>query len=117
MIYLPDTMTNWPWPRAINPLFEDVKAEVNASFRDFKALSPESQDAFDKCDFGSTGEKKKLWSVGCDLTNIYFIVDEYTNIENVAATKEMLDIVLDALHNPHKTRPEGECILGEIVRQ
>jgi hypothetical protein len=54
MIYLPDTMINWPWPRAINPHFEDVKAEVGASFRDFKALSPESQEAFDKCDFGST---------------------------------------------------------------
>jgi hypothetical protein len=54
MIYLPDTMINWPWPRTINPHFEDVKAEVGASFRDFKALSPESQEAFDKCDFGST---------------------------------------------------------------
>jgi hypothetical protein len=54
MIYLPDTMVNWPWTRAINSHFEDVKAEVGASFRDFKALSPESQEAFDKCDFGST---------------------------------------------------------------
>jgi len=52
MIYLPDTLANWPWPRAINLYFEDVKAEVGASFRDFKALSPESQEAFDKCDFG-----------------------------------------------------------------
>jgi hypothetical protein len=54
MIYLPDTMTNWPWHRTINPHFEDVKAEVDVSFRDFKALSPKSQEAFDKCDFGST---------------------------------------------------------------
>ncbi|KAG1800461.1 isoprenoid synthase domain-containing protein [Suillus plorans] len=29
----------------------------------------------------------------------------------------MVDIVLDALHNPHKTRPEGECILGKIARR
>lgn len=54
MIYLPDTMVNWPWLRTINPHFEDVKAEADASFRDFKALGPESQKAFDKCDFGST---------------------------------------------------------------
>jgi hypothetical protein len=53
MIYLPDTMANWPWLRTINPYFEDVKAEADASFRDFKALSPESQKAFDECDFGS----------------------------------------------------------------
>ncbi|KAG1830867.1 hypothetical protein EV424DRAFT_1374831, partial [Suillus variegatus] len=47
-------MVNWPWPRTINPHYEDVKAEVDASFRDFKALSLKSQEAFDKCDFGST---------------------------------------------------------------
>jgi hypothetical protein len=54
MMFLPDTMINWPWHRTINPHFEDVKAEVDASFRDFKALSPKSQEAFDKCNSGST---------------------------------------------------------------
>ncbi|KAG1839495.1 hypothetical protein C8R48DRAFT_621621, partial [Suillus tomentosus] len=54
---------------------------------------------------------------GCDLMDLFFIVDEYTGIENEAVTKEMVDIVLDTLHNPHKIRPEGECILGEITRQ
>ncbi|KAG1745752.1 terpenoid synthase [Suillus lakei] len=143
MIYLPDTMVNWPWPRAINPHFEDVKIEVDTSFRDFKALSPESQKAFDKCDFGSTNitsSQFRKWltsfvliarlaalaypnasrehlRIGCELMNVYFIVDEYTDIENAAVTKEIVDIVLDALHNPHKMRPEGECILGEIVRR
>ncbi|KAG2035416.1 isoprenoid synthase domain-containing protein [Suillus americanus] len=110
MFYLPDTMVNWPWPRAINPHFEDVKIEVDAAFRDFKALSPDSQKAFDKCDF-------EHLRIGCELMNVYFIVDEYTDIENAAVTKEMVDIVLDALHDPHKMRPEGECILGEIVRR
>jgi len=46
-------MTNWPWPRAINPHYEVVKLEVDASFRDFKALSSKSQEAFDKCDIGA----------------------------------------------------------------
>jgi hypothetical protein len=49
--------------------------------------------------------------------NVYFIVDEYADIENAAVTEEMVDIVIDALRNPHTKRPEGECILGEIVRQ
>ncbi|KAG1839501.1 isoprenoid synthase domain-containing protein [Suillus tomentosus] len=109
-IYLPDTMVNWPWPRTINPHHEDVKAEVDASFRDFKALSSESQETFDKCDF------EHLRS-GCDLMNLFSIVEEYTDMENEAVTKQRVDIVLDALHNPHKTRPKGECILGEITRQ
>jgi hypothetical protein len=49
--------------------------------------------------------------------NVFFIVEEYTDVENAAVTQEMVDIVLDALNDPHKMRPEGECILGEIVRQ
>ncbi|KAG0699319.1 terpenoid synthase [Suillus ampliporus] len=123
VMYLPDTMTNWPWPRAINPHFEDVKVEVDASFRDFKALSPESQGAFDKCDFARLAAlaypnaPREHLRIGCELMNVYFIVDEYTDIESVTVTKGMVDIVIDALHNPHKTRPEGECILSEIVRQ
>ncbi|KAG1747566.1 terpenoid synthase [Suillus lakei] len=122
MIYLPDTMINWPWPRAINPHFEDVKAEVDASFRDFKALSPESQEAFDKIDCARLAALAypnapiEHLRIGCDLMNVFFLVEEYTDVENGAVTKEMVDIVLDALHNPHKIRPEGECILGEIAR-
>ena len=29
MLYLPETMANWPWPRAINPHYEEVKSETN----------------------------------------------------------------------------------------
>ncbi|KAG2099847.1 isoprenoid synthase domain-containing protein [Suillus discolor] len=122
-IYLPDTMVTWPWPRTINPHYKDVKAEVDASFRDFKALSPKSQEAFDKCDFARLTAlaypnlpREHLRS-GCDLMNLSFIVEEYTDMENEAVTKERADILLDALHNPHKIRPEGECIIGEIARQ
>lgn len=118
MIYLPDTMVNWPWLRTINPHFEDVKAEADASFRDFKALSPESQKAFDKCDFvrlaalAYPNAPREHLRIGCDLLNLILLLDEYTDIEN----EETADIVLDALHNPYKTRPEGECIIGEIAR-
>jgi len=49
--------------------------------------------------------------------NVYFIVDEYTDNKDAAVTKLMVDIITDALHHPHTKRPEGECILGEIVRQ
>ncbi|KAG1788383.1 terpenoid synthase [Suillus variegatus] len=116
-------MVNWPWPRAINPHFEDVKTEVDAAFRDFRALDPKSQEAFDKCDFARLAAlaypnaPRDHLRIGCDLMNVFFIFDEYTDKENAAVTKEMVDIVLDALHDPRKMRPEGECILGEIVRQ
>lgn len=123
VICLPNTMTNWPWPRAMNPHYEVVKAEVDASFREFKALSAESQEAYDKCDsarlagLGYPNASREHLRVACELINVFLIVDEYTDVENAAVAEAMVGIVIDALHNPHKTRPKGECILGEIVRQ
>ena len=52
MLYLPDTMANWPWTREINPHYEEVSAESNAWFHNFNAFTKRSQLAFDKCDFG-----------------------------------------------------------------
>ncbi|KAG0703655.1 isoprenoid synthase domain-containing protein, partial [Suillus ampliporus] len=110
MLYLPDTLINWPWPRAINPHFEDVKVEVDASCRDFMALSPESQEAFDKCDFARLpalaypSAPREHLRIGCELMNVFFVLDEYSDIESGAGTKKIIDIMLDALHNPHKTR-------------
>ncbi|KAG1778943.1 isoprenoid synthase domain-containing protein [Suillus placidus] len=49
--------------------------------------------------------------------NVFFLLEEYTDTENWAVTKDIVDIVIDALHNPYKIRPEDECILGEITRQ
>ena len=51
-LYIPDTMSDWPWPRKINPFYEEVTAESNAWFKSFKPFTPESQYAYDKCDFG-----------------------------------------------------------------
>ena len=52
MLYLPDTMANWPWPREFNPHYEEVKAESDAWFESFKAFIPRSQLAFSKGEFG-----------------------------------------------------------------
>lgn len=53
MIYLPETMANWPWPRYINPHYEEVKAESDAWFKGFKPFTKQSQIAFDKGDLGT----------------------------------------------------------------
>jgi hypothetical protein len=49
--------------------------------------------------------------------NLSFLVDEYTDVESAPVVREMMDIVIDALNNPHKPRPEGEMLLGEVARQ
>lgn len=52
MLYLPDTMANWPWPRAINPHHEEVKAAANAWFQTCGVFTPKSQHVFEKYDIG-----------------------------------------------------------------
>ena len=49
--------------------------------------------------------------------NVFFVVDEYTDVEPAPVVREMIGIVIDALHNPDKPRPEGEILLGELCRQ
>jgi hypothetical protein len=50
-LWVPDTMKDWPFARAVNPLYEEVKAETIAWCRTFKAFSKKSQYAFERCDF------------------------------------------------------------------
>jgi len=45
-IYLPDIVADWPWHRAVNPRYEEAEKESDAWFQSFKALTPQSQEAF-----------------------------------------------------------------------
>ncbi|KAI0355479.1 terpenoid synthase [Trametes cingulata] len=123
VLHLPDFMANWPWPRRIHPLYEDVSAESIAWLRSLAPFDPESQLAFEKCNFGLlaalgypdvSGEHLRM---GMDLMNVFFVIDEYTDIQPATTVREMADIVIDALNNPQKPRPSGEMVLGELVRQ
>ena len=49
--------------------------------------------------------------------NLFFVVDEYTDVEPAHVVREMVDVVIDALNNPDKPRPDGEILLGEVARQ
>lgn len=54
LLYLPRTMDAWPWPRAINPHYREIQAQSDAWFHSFQAFTPQSQRAYDKCDFGTS---------------------------------------------------------------
>ncbi|EED77016.1 predicted protein, partial [Postia placenta Mad-698-R] len=97
-------------PRYINPHYEEVKAESDAWLKGLKPFTKQSQLAFDKCDL-------EHLRTGCDLMNVIVVIDEYTDVESASAVREIVDIVNDAINNPHKPRPDGESILGEMTRQ
>lgn len=49
--------------------------------------------------------------------NLFFVFDEYTDVEDEHGVQRMADIVMDALRNPDVPRPAGESVIGEIARQ
>ncbi|KAI0056030.1 terpenoid synthase [Artomyces pyxidatus] len=120
---LPDTLAGWPWPRVINPYHDEVKAECEKWFHSFNALGPKSQDAFDRCDFCLLAslsypqlDREQLRTT-FDLMIVFFLFDEFTDRCHADQARAYADMIMDALDNPHKPRPAGECLLGEITRQ
>ncbi len=55
--------------------------------------------------------------VSCDLMALFFIYDEYTDKLEGDGARTCADMVVDALRNPYKERPQDESKLGEITRQ
>jgi hypothetical protein len=49
--------------------------------------------------------------------NSTWVIDEYSDVSEGREVRNQKNIVMDALRNPHKPRPEGEWICGEIIRQ
>jgi len=45
---------------------------------------------------------------GCDLANIYFVIDEYNDVADSEAATQVCDIVMDVLNNPYKARKQGD---------
>jgi hypothetical protein len=48
---------------------------------------------------------------------IYFIFDEFTDKADGDGARVYTEMVMDAINNPHKERPQGEPKLCEITRQ
>ena len=52
--YIPETMTDWPWERQMNPHYEEAKVASDAWLKSLKPFSKASQRAFDKCNNGES---------------------------------------------------------------
>ncbi|KAI0036496.1 terpenoid synthase [Vararia minispora EC-137] len=121
--HIPNCLTSWKWPRRLNLHYHEVKAVSSAWARSFGAFSPRAQHAYDCCDFNllasfayPLADKARL-RTGCDLMNMFFVFDEYSDVSHPDEVQVMADIIMDALRNPHIPRPVGEWIGGEMTRQ
>ncbi|KAJ3560893.1 hypothetical protein NP233_g10539 [Leucocoprinus birnbaumii] len=104
---IPRTLAAWPWPRAINANYLEVKAESSAWLENFKPFTPKAQTSFNKCDFNL------LASLAYPLASR----DEYTDAGDEVHASMIANVTMDAIRNPFKARPKGESIVGEIARQ
>ncbi|KAH9847304.1 terpenoid synthase [Lenzites betulinus] len=123
LLHLPDTLARWPWQRRISPWHEQGAAESNAWLHSFSVFAPPLQAVFDRCKcdmlaglvYGAN-TKEEVRS-GCDIMNLFFVIDDQTDEMDAAHTQELVDIVLDAMQNPEEPRPQGEAEVGEMARQ
>ncbi|KAJ7474192.1 terpenoid synthase [Mycena latifolia] len=122
-LIIPDTLRSWPWPRVINPYYAECKKESSAWCEGFHAFDSKAQKAFNLCDFNLLASlaypllNKEGCRVGCDLMNLFFVIDEHTDVASTETAREQADIVMDAIRNPCKARAEKEWIGGEVARQ
>ncbi|KAJ6555571.1 terpenoid synthase [Mycena vulgaris] len=122
-LIIPDTLRSWPWPRHINPYYDICKEESSAWCEAFKAFDPKAQKSFNRCDFNLLASlafpllNKDGCRVGCDLMNLFFVIDEHTDVAETDTARVQANIVMDALRNPYTTRPTNEWIGGEVTRQ
>lgn len=54
---------------------------------------------------------------GSNLMNLFFAIDECTDVQSPQVVRHIADIVMDALKNPDRPRPQGETRLGEVSKQ
>lgn len=65
----------------------------------------------------SNGSMIEFLRVAVDLMHLFFVIDEYTDVECEREVQSMMSIASDALRDPGKARPEGEIFIGEMTRQ
>ncbi|KAI0284091.1 terpenoid synthase [Russula brevipes] len=114
--YIPDILENWKWPRVINPHFQEVKAASAAWARSFGAFSPKAQDAYDHllASLAYPLHNKAHLRTGCDLMNMFFVFDEYSDVAQEDEVQVMSDIIMDALRNPHNPRPKASGLAARF---
>jgi hypothetical protein len=49
--------------------------------------------------------------------NLFFVIDEYTDVATKSEARQIARIIMDAMDHPMHPRPVGEWIGGEIARQ
>ena len=49
--------------------------------------------------------------------NLFFVIDEHTDVASTETARIQADIIMDAIRNPHMPRPQNEWVGGKVAQQ
>lgn len=49
--------------------------------------------------------------------NLFFVIDEHTDVASIETARIQADIIMDAIRNPHVPRPQDEWVGGKVAQQ
>ncbi|XP_006456413.1 hypothetical protein AGABI2DRAFT_195544 [Agaricus bisporus var. bisporus H97] len=111
---LPDFLAQWPYERRLHPDYGTVDVESAVWVNEHQFFVAKAQKSFDASRFGLLGclifplNTKDFCRTGCDLANVYFVIDEFTDVAEPQAAAQVCDGVMDVLRNPYKERNPGD---------
>ncbi|KDR79140.1 hypothetical protein GALMADRAFT_137032 [Galerina marginata CBS 339.88] len=119
---IPDFYAKCPWTRKLSKHFLEIKAESDAWVESFCPFNDEGLEGLRRINCALLGchlyatLDKELIRLGCDLMALFYVLEEYTDVANHDETSKICEIVMDALRDPRKARPDGEHVVGVISK-
>ncbi|KAJ3576387.1 hypothetical protein NP233_g482 [Leucocoprinus birnbaumii] len=122
VVTLPNILNQWPWRRRLSEHFQDAKAESTAWVEAFRPFRGRALQSFRKCDFSLLASltysprEKELIRLGCDLMNLFFVFDEYTDVEDRDGVQVIHQKIQDIFMNPGDLPPRKENCVFAVAR-
>ncbi|KAF5349098.1 hypothetical protein D9756_009518 [Leucocoprinus leucothites] len=129
VVTLPRILTQWPWTRVLSEHYQEAKAGSTAWVESFRPFQGRSLESFRKCDFTFkwifegllasltySPREKELIRLGCDLMHLFFVFDEYTDVEDRQGVQSIHQTILDIFANPDKPGPRKDTCVTATAR-
>lgn len=127
-VQIPDNLSGWPWPRAVNPHMEECSAASKDWLQQFNVFSPETQAAFSRCKFGILIRQKfhsravtytcrSSRVIGIPKTEQRYAVFNLSDGGRVGCDPMNLFFVFDEksdVSDAYETRHQANCIMDAL---
>ncbi|KAK0660786.1 terpene cyclase [Cercophora samala] len=114
-IRLHNTLSKFPWPKSINPHYEECAKASHDWVATFDMFSPKTLAVMWNSLNGYLSSlawpnlPKNGLQIGCDAMNVFWILEVTTDrCTSAAEAQTPVDCFMDALRDPTKPRPEEE---------